>query len=89
MLARFLRRPVAGRRAGCWCGQTAPSRWGNPLTRDVITARAIAAGMLALACLAIVLLGLAWSARWLLDRRRLAAWETAWTSIGPQWSRRR
>jgi hypothetical protein len=71
-----------------WADRSGPVA-GTPLTRDVITARAIAAGMLALAFLAIVLLGLARSARWLLDRRRLAAWETAWTSIGPQWTRRR
>jgi hypothetical protein len=25
-------------------------------------------------------------ARWSLDRRRLAGWETAWLSVGPRWS---
>ena len=59
---------------------------GTPLTGDVITA--IAAGILAVARMAVVLLGVARSDRWLLARRRLAAWEAAWISIGPQWSRR-
>ncbi len=54
----------------------------------MITARVIAAVMLAVAGLALVLHGLARAARWLLDRRRLAAWESAWTMIGPQWTRR-
>ena len=62
---------------------------GIPLTGDVISAREIAAGTLAVAVLAAVLLGVARAARWLLDRRRLAAWEAAWTSVGPQWTRRR
>jgi hypothetical protein len=62
---------------------------GVPLIRDQITARVIADGILALAFLAAVVLGLARAARRLLDHRRLAAWEAAWTSIGPQWTRRR
>jgi len=45
--------------------------------------------ILAVAGLALVLYGLARAARRLLDRRRLAAWESAWTTIGPQWTRRR
>jgi len=61
---------------------------GVPLARDQITARVVAAGILALALLAAVILGLAWGARRLLVRRRLAAWEAAWTSVGPQWTRR-
>jgi hypothetical protein len=28
------------------------------------------------------------TARWLLERRRLAAWEYAWTRTGPHWTRR-
>jgi hypothetical protein len=71
-----------------WADRSGPVG-GTPLTGDVITARVIAAGTLALAALAVVLLGLALAARWLLDRRRLAAWEAAWTSTGPQWTRHR
>jgi hypothetical protein len=69
-----------------WADRSGPVA-GGPLAPDVITARVIAAAGLALACLALVLLGLARAARWLLDRRRLAAWEAAWTSAGPQWTR--
>ncbi len=54
----------------------------------MITARTIGAGTLTLIGLAVLLLGLARAAR-LLDRRRLAAWEAAWTRIGPQWTRGR
>jgi hypothetical protein len=45
-------------------------------------------GMLvALIALALVLAGLALLARRMLHRRRLAGWEAAWLSVGPQWSR--
>jgi hypothetical protein len=26
--------------------------------------------------------------RWMLDRRRLAAWDKAWAEVEPQWTRR-
>jgi len=42
---------------------------------------------LALAAFALVLAGLALLGRRMLDRRRLAGWEAAWLSVGPQWSR--
>jgi hypothetical protein len=71
-----------------WADRAGPVA-GVPFTHDEITARVIAVGMLAAAGLAIVVIGLAGEARWLLDRRRLAAWEAAWTSIGPGWTRRR
>ena len=45
------------------------------------------AGALALAVLAVFLAGLALLGRRVLDRRRLAGWEAAWLSVGPQWSR--
>ena len=35
-----------------------------------------------------VLLGLACAGRWVLDRRRLARWESGWAAVGPQWTRR-
>jgi len=81
-----------GSRAGSmvlvWADRSGPVA-GVPLTHDVISARVIAAGLLALAFLAIVLLGIARLARWMLGRRRLAAWDAAWTSFGPQWTPRR
>jgi hypothetical protein len=59
-------------------------RAGVLLAPDQNTARVIAAGILALAGLALVMYGLA-RAQWLLDRRRPAAWRTT----GPQWTTRR
>ena len=38
---------------------------------------------MALALVAVLRLALAF-----LTRRRLAAWETAWSRVGPQWSKR-
>ncbi len=78
---------LAGSRALVWVGRSGPVA-GVPLAQDQITARVVAAGILALALLAAVILGLAWGARRLLVRRRLAAWEADWTSVGPQWTRR-
>jgi len=80
-------RQPRGSRVLVWVGLSEPVA-GVPLARDQITARVVAAGILALALLAAVILGLAWGARRLLVRRRLAAWEAAWTSVGPQWTRR-
>ena len=45
--------------------------------------------LLALAALAIVVAVAGRLARWALDRRRLAGWETAWLAIGPRWSHQR
>jgi hypothetical protein len=42
-----------------------------------------------LAAVALALLAVLRLIRALLGRRRLAAWETAWSTVGPQWSRRR
>ena len=58
-----------------------------PLTPGGARDRIVAAALFALAGLAALLMVLAMLARWLLDRRRLAGWEAAWRSAGPQWSR--
>jgi hypothetical protein len=62
---------------------------GAPLGGAELTRRVIGAEVIAPAALAVLLFCLAGVARWLLNRRRLAAWETAWASIGPRWSRHR
>jgi hypothetical protein len=62
---------------------------GAPLGSGELTRRVIGVEVVAPAALAVLLLCLAGVARWLLNRRRLAAWETAWASIGPRWSRHR
>ena len=69
-----------------WAGRSGPVV-GVPLTSDQITARAITAVILAAAGLAILRLALAQAARWLLIRRRLATWETAWTLADSRWTR--
>ena len=57
-----------------------------PLTAGAARDRIVVAALFALAGLAVLLTILAAVARWLLDRRRLAGWEAAWRSVGPQWS---
>jgi hypothetical protein len=52
-------------------------------TGEVLTA-VMTLAVMALALLAVLRLALAF-----LGRRRLAAWETAWSRVGPQWSKRR
>ncbi len=68
-----------------WAGRFGPVA-GVPLTNDALTAREIVAGILVSACLAIVVLALARAARWLLNRRRLATWEAAWTRADATWA---
>ncbi len=60
-----------------------------PLTAAGARNRIVVAALFALAGLAAALTALAVLARWVLDRRRIAGWETAWLSVGPQWSRHR
>jgi hypothetical protein len=57
-----------------------------PLTAAGAGNRVVLAALFALASLAALLTVLAAAAHWLLDRRRLAGWEAAWRSVGPQWS---
>jgi hypothetical protein len=78
-------------RAEAWVGQGgrvwagAPGEGTGPSARtgEVLAAVMTLAAM-ALALLAVLRLALAF-----LNRRRLAAWETAWSRVGPQWSKRR
>jgi len=60
-----------------------------PLQRSQITGRADMARVLAVAALAVMLMIVGWAARWVLDRRRLAAWDAEWLATGPRWSSRR
>jgi len=47
---------------------------------------AIFAGAIVAAAVSLCLLGTAALARWVLTRRRLAAWDTEWRATGPQWT---
>jgi hypothetical protein len=68
-----------GGRAGARWEGTGPSARTGEVLAAVMTLAAMA-----LALLAVLRLALAF-----LSRRRLAAWETAWSRVGPQWSKRR
>jgi hypothetical protein len=82
-------------RAAVAAGQTVPlwvnaagTPTGPPPSRGAVAldqAGAAAAGVVALG---VVLLCLACAGRRVIHRRRLAAWETAWAAVGPQWTRR-
>ena len=53
------------------------------------TAGEVLVAVMTLAAVALVLLAVLRLALAFLSRRRLAAWETAWSRVGPQWSKRR
>jgi hypothetical protein len=59
-----------------------------PLTRAAASERVPEVTLSALAVLAALLSMLMLLVRYILDRRRLGSWETAWLSVGPTWSRR-
>jgi len=80
--------------AGGKAGATVPvwlDRAGHvqvpPPTPAYARDRVMVGMMIALVALALVLAGLTYLTRRILDRRRLAGWEAAWLSVGPQWSR--
>ena len=75
--------PRVGQGGRVWAG--APGEGTGPSARagEVLAAVMTLVGM-ALALLAVLRLALAF-----LSRRRLAAWEMAWSKVGPQWSKRR
>jgi hypothetical protein len=62
---------------------------GPPLQPGQITDRIIVVAVLAPTVLALSLLTALRLAERLADRRRLAAWDAAWSRVGPQWTRRR
>jgi hypothetical protein len=78
---------AAGRTVRLWV-DPAGSPAGFPLNHRLMVADEAIAAAIATVALGIVLLCLAWAGRWVLDRRRLAAWEAAWAAVGPHWTRR-
>jgi hypothetical protein len=58
-----------------------------PLTAQQRGARADTATTMTLLVLAVLLAAACAVGRRILDRRRLAGWETAWLAVGPRWSR--
>ncbi len=57
-----------------------------PLPSAQLSAYADTAMVIAMAGLAVFLAGLALIASRILDKRRLASWESAWLTTGPRWS---
>jgi len=79
--------------ASAWAGGTVRlwvDRSGRltdpPLTTSQVTNRTILAAVGAPTAAAIALLGAGVLARWVLDRRRLAAWDAEWRVTGPRWT---
>jgi len=62
---------------------------GEALSRAQLSARAQLAAELAIGILAIAVAAVGWVTRWVLDRRRMAAWDADWLATGPRWSPRR
>lgn len=58
-----------------------------PLRPGEVASRVAGAEVLAPICLGVLLLGIGATARWRLNKRRIAAWDSAWASIGPRWTR--
>ncbi len=75
--------PRVGQGGRVWAGAPGEGTGRSARTGEVLAAVMTLAAM-ALALRAVLRLALA-----LLSRRRLAAWETAWSRVGPQWSKRR
>jgi hypothetical protein len=68
-------------------GQSAPE--GRPRTGHLaMMARDVTAALIVTGTLAILVWCVARAGRWVLDRRRLAAWEAAWAAVGPLWTKR-
>jgi hypothetical protein len=78
----------AGRTVEVWVdGSGLPT--GVPLSHSELLKREIGVEVFTPIVLAIVLLTVGWLIRLIMDRRRLAGWETGWASIGPRWTRHR
>ena len=75
--------PRVGQGGRAWTGARGVGTGPSARTGEVLAAVMTLAAM-ALTLLAALRLTLAF-----LTRRRLAAWETAWSRVGPQWSKRR
>jgi hypothetical protein len=62
---------------------------GPPLQPLQVRGRAVLAAIFAPVVLGEVLLCVGQLAHYLLERRRLAAWDADWRATGPQWTRQR
>jgi hypothetical protein len=77
----------AGSTVTVWVNQ-AGQLADSPLQHNQVSGRAVIAQVLAVTVLAVVLIIIGWAARWVLDRRRLAAWDAEWLTTERRWSSR-
>jgi hypothetical protein len=77
----------AGSTVMVWVTQTGQVT-DSPLAHSQVTGRANLARGLAIAVLAVTLIVAGLAGRWVLNRRRLAAWDTDWLATEPRWSPR-
>jgi hypothetical protein len=76
----------AGSRIRIWLDRS--GQWaGPPLSQQIVTVRVATAVTGTIIMIAAVLGAIATVGQWLLDRRRLAGWETDWNCVGPQWTK--
>ena len=75
----------AGSTVAVWLDQSGRVRT-PPLTAAQLGQRVLTATVFALSGLVVLLASVTWLFKRALDRRRLAAWETAWLAVGPRWS---
>jgi hypothetical protein len=80
-------RLAAGSTVRLWVNVTGTPT-GPPMDHRQVVAYEATAAAVTSVVVGITLLCLAWAGRRVLDRRRLAAWESAWAAVGPPWTRR-
>jgi Protein of unknown function (DUF3592) len=78
----------AGQTVRIWVDESG-LQTGPPLSASQLAMRVTGATALTPAFLAVALLGIGGLAHWLLNRRKLAAWESDWAYVEPQWTRHR
>jgi hypothetical protein len=71
-----------------WTGPSG-DQTGPPLSPSQITHQATLAGVMSVAGLAFLVIVSAVIIRWILGRRRMAAWDAEWSATGPQWCKYR
>ena len=74
----------AGTTVTIWTGPSG-EQVGPPLAASQVAHQATLAGVLAVTVLAVTIIVSALVIRWILDRRRMAAWDAEWSATGPHW----
>jgi hypothetical protein len=77
----------AGRHIAIWVDSAGRLLY-PPIGEGQIASRVIAVVALTPAILGVVLLGVLWLTRRLLDRRRLGHWASEWSAVEPLWTKR-